>query len=110
MLEKHQRIKCTGTSFMCTGTPCLKSGSGQSVPVHPKCVPVHLFRNLEVAKVYRYTINVYRYTCMRSAGMEQKRDPNAGAYLSIILEHEMTFERSIKARGHKEKGAFDFKG
>ena len=36
MLEKHQRIKCTGTSFMCTGTPCLKSGSGQSVPVHPK--------------------------------------------------------------------------
>ena len=74
MLEKHQRIKCTGTLFMCTGTPCLKSGSEQSVPVH-------LFRNLAVAKVYRYTINVYRYTCMRSAGMEQNCDPNAGAYL-----------------------------
>ena len=88
MLEKHQRIKCTGTSFMCTGTPCLKSGSGQSVPIHPKCVPIHLFRNLAVVKVYRYTINVYRYTinvyrytCMRSAGMEQNCDPNAGAYL-----------------------------
>ena len=88
MLKKHQRIKCTGTSFMCTGTPCLKSGSGQSVPIHPKCVLVHLFRNLAVVKVYRYTINVYRYTinvyrytCMRSAGMEQNCDPNVGAYL-----------------------------
>ena len=39
---KHQRIKCTGTSFMCTSTHCIKSGSGQSVPVHPKCVPVHV--------------------------------------------------------------------
>ena len=121
MLEKHQRIKCTGTSFMCTGTPCLKSGSGQSVPVHPKCVPVHpkcvpvhpkcvpvhLFRNLAVAKVYRYTINVYRYTCMRSAGMEQNCDSNAGAYLSIILDHEMTLERSIKDRGYVEKAVFD---
>ena len=108
MLEKHQRIKCTGTSFMCTGTPCLKSGSGQSVPVHPKCVPVHLFRNLAVVKVYRYTINVYRYTCMRSAGMEQNCDSNAGAYLSIILDHEMTLERSIKGRGYVEKAVFDF--
>ena len=43
MLEMHQRAKCTGTSFMCTGTPCLKSGSGQSVPVHPICVPVHMY-------------------------------------------------------------------
>ena len=99
MLEKHQRIKCTGTSFMCTGTPCSKSGSGQSVPVHPKSVPVHLIRKSTVAKVYRYTIKVYRYTCMRNAGMEQNCDPNAGAYLSIILEHEMALERSIKGRG-----------
>ena len=49
---------------MCTGTPCIKSGSGQSVPVHPnmctgthvqkidsgesvpiQCVPVHLHGN-----------------------------------------------------------------
>ena len=93
LLKKWQWAKCTGTPKMCTGT-------------HPKCVPVHLFRKLVVAKVYRYTIIVYRYTCMRSAGMEQKCDPNAGAYLSIILEHEMTLERSIKARGHKEKAVF----
>ena len=72
---------------MCTGTPEQKIGS---------------------SKVYRYTINVYRYTCMRSTGMEQKCDPNAGAYLSISLEHEMTLEMSIKAIGHKEKAAFDF--
>ena len=91
---------------MCTGTPYSKSSSGQSVPVH-------LSRKLAVAKVYRYTINVYRYTinvyrytCMRSAGIEQKCDPNAGAYLSIILEHEMTLERSRKAIGHKEKAVF----
>ena len=93
---------------MCTGTPYSKSGSGQSVPVHPKCVPVHLSRKLAVEKVYRYTINVYWYTCMRSTGIEQKCDPNAGAYLSIILEHKMTLERSIKARGEKEKASFDF--
>ena len=93
---------------MCTGTPYSKSGSGQSVPVHPKCVPVHLSRKLAVAKVYRYTINVYRYTCMISAGIVKKCDPNTGAYLSIILEHEMTLETSIKARGEKEKATFDF--
>ena len=62
MLEKHQWAKCTGT-------PYSKSGSGQSVPVHPKSVPVHLSRKLAVAKVYRYTINVYRYTCMETAGI-----------------------------------------
>ena len=99
MLEKHQRIKCTSTSFMCTGTPCSKSGSGQSVPVHPKSVPVHLIRKSTVAKVYRYT-------CMRSAGMEHNCDPNAGAYLSIILEHEMALERSIKSKGWRERGVF----
>ena len=108
MLEKHQWAKCTGTSFMCIGTPSLKSGSRQSVPIHPKCVPVHLIRKLAVAKAYCYTINVYRYTCMRSAGIEQKCDPNVGAYSSIILEHEMTLERSIKGRGEMERAAFDF--
>ena len=45
---------------------------------------------------------------MRSAGIEQKCDPNTGAYLSIILEHEMRLERSIKAIRHKERAAFDF--
>ena len=43
---------------------------------------------------------------MRSAGIEQNCDPNTGAYLSIILEHEMTLEKSIKAIGHEEKGVF----
>ena len=81
---------------MCTGTPCSKSGSGQSVPVHPKSVPVHLIRKSTVAKVYRYTIKVYRYTYMRNARMEHNCDPNAEAYLSIILEHEMALERSKK--------------
>ena len=92
MLEKYQKRKCTGTPFMCIGTPCNKSGSGQSVPVHPKSVSVHLIRKSTVAKVYRYT-------CMRSAGFEQKCDSSGGAYLSIILEHEMALERSIKGRG-----------
>ena len=99
MLEKHQKRKCTGTRFMCTGTPCSKSGSGQSVPVHPKSVLVHLIKKSTVEKVHRYTIKVYRYTCMRSAGFEQKCDSSGGAYLSIILEHEMALERSIKGRG-----------
>ena len=69
MLGKHQWAKCTGTPSMCTGIPYSKSGSGQSVPVHPQCVPVHLSRKLAVAKVYWYTINVYRYTCMKTTGI-----------------------------------------
>ena len=63
MLEKHQRAKCTGT-------PEQKSGSGQSVPVHLQCVSVHLSRKVTVAKVYRYTTNMYRYTCMKITGIE----------------------------------------
>ena len=62
MIEKHQWAKCTGTPSMCTGTPHSKSGSRKSVPVH-------LSRKLAVAKVYRYTIKVYWYTCMETAGI-----------------------------------------
>ena len=36
-----------------------------SVPVHPKGVPVQLTRKLAVAKVYRYTLNVYRYNLFK---------------------------------------------
>ena len=72
---------------MCIGTPVQEFGSNKSVPV---------------------PINVYRYTCMRSAGMEQNCDSNAGAYLSIILDHEMALERSIKTIGYVEKAVFDF--
>ena len=34
---------------------------GTGVPVHLQSVPVHPNQNVEVAKVYRYTTNVYRY-------------------------------------------------
>ena len=94
MLEKHQGIKCTGTSFMCTGTPCVKSGSGQSVPVHPKCVPVHMCRKLTVAKVYRY---IY----MGIARFDQEFDLYARAFLSTNQNGKITLEGGIKARGHK---------
>ena len=63
MLEKHQRAKCTSTPSTCTGTPEQKSGSRQSVLVH-------LSKKVTVAKVYRYTTNMYRYTCMRNTGIE----------------------------------------
>ena len=80
---------------MCTGTPEQKSGSGQSVSVHLQCVPVHLSRKVTVAKVYRYTIYVYRYTYMKITGIEWEFDPNVRAHLSINLEGEITLERSI---------------
>ena len=59
MLEKNQRAKCTGT-------PEQESGSRQSVPVHLQHVPVHLCKKVTVAKVYRYTTNMYRYTYVRT--------------------------------------------
>ena len=80
---------------MCTGTPYSKSGSGQSVPVHPTCVSVHLSRKLAVAKVDRYTINVYRYTCMETTRFAQEFDLNVRAHLSINLEGKITLERGI---------------
>ena len=72
-----------------------KSTRGQSVPVHLQCVPVHLSRKVTVAKVYRYTIKVYWYTCMKITGIEWEFDPNVRAHLSINLEGEITLERSI---------------
>ena len=86
----------------------LKSGSGQSVPVHPKCVPVHMCRKLTVAKVYRYTTNVYRYTCMGIARFDQEFDLNVRALLSTNQNGKITLEGGIKARGKKEEAAFDF--
>ena len=85
MLEKHQRAKCTGTPSKCTGTPEQKSGSRQSVPVHLQHVSVHLCKKVTVAKVYRYTTNMYRYTCMRTTGIGWEFDPNTRAHLSINL-------------------------
>ena len=86
---------------MCTGTPCIKSGSGQSVPVH-------MCRKSTVVKVYRYTTNVYRYTCMGIARLGHKFDQYARALLSTNENGKITLEGSIKARGHKLKAAFDF--
>ena len=40
--------------------------SGTSVPVHPKSVPVQLTQKQAVAKVYRYTLNVYRYNSLKN--------------------------------------------
>ena len=85
MLKKHQRAKCTSTPLTCTDTPVQKSGSRQSVPVHLQHVPVHLCKKVTVAKVYWYTTNMYRYTCVRTTGIEQEFDPNARAHLSINL-------------------------
>ena len=107
MLEKHQWAKCTDTPSMCTGTLEQKSGSGKSVPVHLQCILVHLSRKVTVAKVYRYTINVYRYTCMKITGIEKEFDPNVSAHLSINLGCDITLERGIKTIGYKEKAAFD---
>ena len=69
MLEKHQRETCTRTPSTCTGTPMHKSGREQHVSVH-------LCR--KVAEP-----NMYRYTCVETAGIEQEFDPNTRARLSI---------------------------
>ena len=98
---KHQRSKCTGTSFMCTGTPCIKSGSGHIVPVQHKCVPVHMCRKLTVVKLYRYITNVYRYIYMEIARFVQELDLYTRALLSTNQNRKITLEGGIKARGHK---------
>ena len=98
--------KCTGTSFMCTGTPCIKSGSGQSVPIHPKCVPVHMCRKSTVVKVYRYTTNVYRYTCMGIARLGQKFDQYARALLSTNQNGENHIGGGYKSKRAEVKGNF----
>ena len=76
MLEKWQGATCTGTPSTCTGTPMQKSGREQHVPVHLQHVPVHLCRNVAEP-------NMYQYTCVKTAGIEQEFDPNARARLSI---------------------------
>ena len=65
-------------------------------------------RKLTVAKVYRYTTNVYRYTCMGFARFDQEFDLNVRALLSTNKKGKITLEGGIKARGNKEEAAFDF--
>ena len=107
MLEKHQWPTCIDTPSTCTGTPMQKSGREQPVPVHLQPVPVHPCRKVTVSNLYRYSTNLYRYTYVRTAGIEQEFDSNAWARLSINFECGITLERSIKARGYKKKAAFD---
>ena len=42
-----------------------KNQIGASVPIHHKSVPVQPTRKLAVTKVYRYTLNVYRYNLLK---------------------------------------------
>ena len=93
MLEKHQWPTCIGTPSTCTGTPMQKSGRDQPVPVHP-C--------RKVAET-----NLYRYTCVRTTGIEQDFDSNARARSSFTYQCRITMKRGIKAIGYKEKAAFD---
>ena len=107
MLEKHQWPTYTGTPSTCTGTPMQKSGREQPVPVHFQPVPGHPCRKVTERNLYRCITNLYRYTCVRTAGIEQEFDSNARAHLSINFYCGITLERGVKARGYKEKAAFD---
>ena len=84
---------------MCTGTPCIKSGSGQSVPVH-------MCRKSTVVKVYRYTTNVYRYTCMGITRLGQKFDQYARALLSTNKNGENHIGGGYKSKRAQVKGSF----
>ena len=64
-------------------------------------------RKLTVAKVYRYTIKVYRYTCMGIARFDQEFELNVRALLSTNQKGKITLEGGIKGRGKKEEAAFD---
>ena len=107
MLEKHQWPTCTGTPSTCTGTPMLKSGREKHVPVHLQPVPVHLCRKVAETNLYGYNTNLYRYICVRIAGIEQEFDSNVRARLSINFQCGITLKGGIKARGYNEKAAFD---
>ena len=107
MLEKHQWPTCISTPSICTGTPMQKSGRGQPVPVHLQLIPVHPCRKVAESKLYRYTTNLYRYTYVRTAGIEQEFDPNTRTCSSFNYQCEITMKRGIKAIGYKEKAVFD---
>ena len=64
-------------------------------------------RKLTVAKVYRYTIKVYQYTCMGIARFDQEFELNVRALLSTNQNGKITLEGGIKGRGKKEEAAFD---
>ena len=84
--------KCTGTPSTCTGTCYTKRDSGQDVPVHLQHVPVHVTQKGAVAKMYRYTTNMYRY--MR-AGLGQK------GFLIPFFLHLLTFPTPLHSLQRK---------
>ena len=89
---------------------CWKSTSGQPVPVHLQLVSVHPCRKVAESNLYRYTTNLYRYTHVRFAGIEQEYKSNARARSSFSHQLEITMEKGIKAKGKGEKAAFDSEG
>ena len=70
-------------------------------------VPVHHCRKWIVAKVYRYIIKVYLYTCMGIARFDKYFELNVRALLSTNQNGKITLEGGIKGRGMKEEAAFD---
>ena len=99
MLEKHQWRTCTGTPSTCTGTPMQKSGREQLVLVHLQPVPVHLCRKVAES-------NLYRYTCVRTMGIEQEFDSNARACSSFNYQCGITMKRGIKSHRMEGEGSF----
>ena len=63
-----------------------------------------------MANLCRYTLNLYRYTRVRFAGIEQEYESNASLRSSFSYQLEITMEKGIKAKGKGEKAAFDSEG
>ena len=82
----------------CTGTPMQKSGREQTVLVHLQPVSVHLCRKVVENNLYRYTTNLYRYTYVRIARIEQEFDSNERARSSFNYQCGITMEKGIKAK------------
>ena len=91
-----------------------ETNAEEPVPVQLSPVSVHPSKKEPVAKLYRYTSNLYRYTTnlyrythVRIARIEQELDSNERARSSFNYQCGITMEKGIKAKGEKEKGAFD---
>ena len=78
---------------------CWKSTSGQYVPIH-------LCRKVAESNLYRYTTNLYQYTCVKTAGIEQEFDPNARACSSFNYQCGITMKRGIKSHRIQGEGSF----
>ena len=99
MQKNKCRGTCTGTAPTCTGTPIPEITSSQPVPIQPQPVPVHSSLKVLVDNLYWYSTNLYRYRCVRVAGIEQEFDSNARARSSFNYQCGITMEKGIKAKG-----------